>query len=386
MTAGAKRAWELLAQAILALLLIEAGLRLYNPMPFRLRGDRIVLPIRQVYEFDNRGTRKLDPITRHTKNSLGFRGPEPPRDFRSRLTILTIGGSTTEGLFLSDGKTWTDQLARRIAAVAPQAWVNNAGLDGQSTYGHLVLLEQVVSALKPRLALFLIGANDVGRGAATTFDAALTPEASRLHAIKTIAAEHSVLLSVADNLQRAWRTHRQGFGHSEIDLRTTPQFAIDEDVMDATVREHRRLYLAAYRDRLMRIVALCRASQIEPVFITQPALFGETVDPATGVDLALAKVNGRGNGTLEWRLLELYNDVTRQVGATEQVTVVDLARALPKDSTYFYDFLHFTNEGSSAVGDIVFDGLCPALAGRFGVAVPCRSVPASEAPLRREEG
>ena len=84
------------------------ALRLYQPIPFRVRGDRIVLPVRQVYTFDNRGASKLDPITRHTKNALGFRGPDPPRDFASRLTVLTVGGSTTECLFLSDGRTWTD--------------------------------------------------------------------------------------------------------------------------------------------------------------------------------------------------------------------------------------------------------------------------------------
>jgi hypothetical protein len=39
------------------------------------------------------------------------------------------------------------------------------------------------------------------------------------------------------------------------------------------------------------------------------------------------------------------------------VQVIDLAHQLPKDSRYFYDFLHFTNDGALRVGDIVFDGL-----------------------------
>src|SRR5438105_4577379 len=107
------------AQIFFGLALLEACLRLYNPLPFRVRGDQIILPVRQSYTFNNRGTHKLDSVTHHTKNSLGFRGPEPPRDWSSRLTILAIGGSTTECLFLSDGKTWVDQLARRVIAVRP---------------------------------------------------------------------------------------------------------------------------------------------------------------------------------------------------------------------------------------------------------------------------
>src|SRR5262249_53960968 len=121
---------------------LEIALRVYNPLPFRVRGDRIMVPVHQTYTFTHAGAAKLDPVTRATKNSLGFRGPDPPRDWSRWITVLTIGGSTTECLFLSDGKTWTDQFARRAAAVNPKVWVNNAGLDGHSTFGHLVLLDQ----------------------------------------------------------------------------------------------------------------------------------------------------------------------------------------------------------------------------------------------------
>jgi lysophospholipase L1-like esterase len=358
-------------QFVFGLILAEICLRVYNPLPFRLKGDRIVLPVRQVYQFDNRGTHKLDPITRHTKNSLGFRGPDPPRDFERRLTLLTIGGSTTEGLFLSDGKTWTDQVARKLTRLVPDAWVNNAGLDGQSSYGHLVLLQSVVVPLKPKLALFLVGTNDVGRETATTFDAALTPSGSRLHAAETFVAEHSELASLVQNVYRAAWTRHRGFGHSEVDLTTAPRLALDDEVIARTLQDHRTRYLEGYGERLTTLVRLCRSNHIEPVLITQPALFGEAIDPVTRVDLSTVQVNGRGNGKLEWRLLELYNDVMRRVGASERAIVIDLARDLPKDSTLFYDYLHFTNEGSVAAGDIVFRGLCPSLVQHFGASGPC---------------
>src|SRR5882762_7515216 len=133
-----------LGQFLLVLVLLELLLHIYNPLPFRVRGNRIVLPVHQRYTFHNDEASKLDPITHHTKNSLGFRGPDPPKDFARRLTVLTIGGSTTESLFLSDGKTWTDAMARRLQQSFPDIWVNNAGLDGQSTYGHLLLLRDFV--------------------------------------------------------------------------------------------------------------------------------------------------------------------------------------------------------------------------------------------------
>src|SRR5262245_9890356 len=106
----------LAVQALIAVALLEVGLRLYNPLPFRVRGERIVLPVHRKYRFSHEQATKLEPITSHTKNALGFRGPDPPRDFARRLTVVTIGGSTTECLFLSDGKTWTDVLSRRLSA------------------------------------------------------------------------------------------------------------------------------------------------------------------------------------------------------------------------------------------------------------------------------
>jgi hypothetical protein len=97
-----------------------------------------------------------------------------------------------------------------------------------------------------------------------------------------------------------------------------------------------------------------------------PALFGETRDETTGVHLARVKVNGRGNGLLEWRLLELHNDVLRAVARADQVQLIDLARELPKDSKYFYDLLHFTNDGAARVGVIVASHLAPYLRAKYG--------------------
>ncbi len=356
-----RRVLKILAvQAAIGAIALEIGLRLYNPIPFRVRGGRIRLPVREVYEFDNHAARKLDPVTRHTKNSLGFRGPEPPRDFADRLTILTIGGSTTECLFLSDGKTWTDVAARRLAARIPRVWMNNAGLDGQSTFGHIVLLRDVVAAMKPKIAVFLVGANDVALDRATTYDAAMEARAGPAASAVRFAADHLESVALAQNLVRAARARRRGFGHSEIDLRSAARLHIDAPVIDQEV-ERVRPMTRAYAERLHTIAALCRANGIEAVFATQPALFGPGLDPETGVDLAEVKVNGRGNGDLEWRLLELYNDTTRRVAGGEGAFVIDLARRLPKSSRLFYDFLHYTNEGAEAVGTLVGDALASHL-------------------------
>lgn len=348
----------------ITIIVLEVCLRFYNPFPFRVHGDRIILPAHQTYTFDNRGASKLDQVTHHTKNSLGFRGPEPPRDLASRPSLLTIGGSTTEGLFLSDGKTWTDALARRLQAVWPTLWVNNAGLDGQSTFGHIVLLRHIVTALHPKVIVFLVGANDLGLQQSNAYDTALVPHRAAWRRAGTLLAERVEVVALAQNLVRMARAREQGFGHSQVDLRTATRLALDAPVMDAIVTQYDAA-IPAYRERLHAIVSICRTNGIDPVLITQPALFGDTIDPTTGIALANVQVNGRGNGTLEWRLLERVNEATREVAGREGVLLVDLARELPKDSRYFYDFLHYTNEGAEQIGAIVARHLQPYLQARI---------------------
>jgi lysophospholipase L1-like esterase len=343
------------------LLTLEIALRIYNPFPFRVRGDRIVLPVHQTYTFTHAGARKLDPVNHVTKNSLGFRGPEPPRDWSRWFTILAIGGSTTECLFLSDGKTWTDQLARNIAAIRSDVWVNNAGLEGHSTFGHLVLLRDFVVAMRPRMAVFMIGVNDVAVGSARTFDQALNPQnLNSAHRLLTFAADHSEVAAVGENLVRMARTHRANLGDGELHLPETKHREIDDATAAAELEEHRP-FVEAFKKRIGEIIDVCRQNQIEPVLVTQPALNGDTIDPTTGISLATAAIEPRINGRVAWRVLELYNDATRAIGAERGVRLIDLAHEMPKDSKYFSDWIHFTNGGAVVVGDIVFRGLRPAL-------------------------
>jgi hypothetical protein len=64
--------------------------------------------------------------------------------------------------FLTE-KHGPDVLEEKLANDFQPLWINNAGLDGHSTFGHAVLIEDYISRLKPKLVSFLVGVNDVGR-------------------------------------------------------------------------------------------------------------------------------------------------------------------------------------------------------------------------------
>src|ERR1700761_3870697 len=101
-----KRLFKRIAYAVYlpvaVFLLLELALRIYNPFHLRLKGDKILLPVNERLTITNHINPKLDPVIVNTRNHLGFRGPDTPAGMREALSIITIGGSTTECHFLTD--------------------------------------------------------------------------------------------------------------------------------------------------------------------------------------------------------------------------------------------------------------------------------------------
>ena len=134
---------------ILALSICEVSLRFYNPLGFRIKGDNIILPVNKTEIIHHYNCTKIDALVVHHNNSLGFKGPEPPKDFADCLTVVTVGGSTTECLEIAADKTWPHVLGVKLQHDFNKLWLNNAGFCGQSTYGHYILMRNFIAQLQP---------------------------------------------------------------------------------------------------------------------------------------------------------------------------------------------------------------------------------------------
>ncbi len=356
-----------LTTILLPTLAAETLLRVHNPLQSRVRGDQIVLLSNKTYTIRNTTVPRLPPTISFRLNSLGFRGPDPPAPFATYLSIVAIGGSTTQCFFLSDNLTWSDRLAERLKQTFRRVWVNNAGLDGHSTLGHLVLVRDYIVPLRPRLALFLIGLNDINRSGLSPFEHETTRAglafASPQAFVKSLAP-YSELASTLLNLVRSYEAYQRGLIHRPIDVRLLPQREIGEETLERYIRSLANDSLVAYEHRVNALIDQTTSNGIEPVLITQPMLLGAGLDDITGVDLAKV-ANGSRTGVMYWRSLEVYNDVVRRVGRERGVLVIDLASRLPKSSRFFYDFTHFTVAGAEEVARIINSSLCPALITRF---------------------
>jgi lysophospholipase L1-like esterase len=329
-----------------------------------------VLPASERIQIHNRTVPSLGAEITVTRNSIGFRGPEPPADSASYLTVFTMGGSVAQGFYLSDGDTWTARLGSRLSGSFRRVWINNAALDSQSTRGNLAMLEDYVRKFHPKVILFH-PTNDVvtdespGVGDGENVKGPLvfrTPTTL----IRTLSPYSELAGSIAD-LERRWDRYRHGVLHHAVDLRQWGTVESSEEFRSAFLARYAGIHLSGYGDRLRRLIQLCREAQITPVLVTEPNLVGFGVDDVTQVDLARVAIEDFPgvNGKLFWDLHEMYNQMVRRVAREQNVILIDLAKELPKSSRLFYDYVHFTNAGAQAAGDIAYRNICPALDATF---------------------
>ena len=357
--------------SVFGFLLIESYVRVFDPFPIVLRGGRISLPTNSERQFtaDIAG---LDKEITVRFNSLGFRGPEPPANWDDRFTIVCVGGSTTQCIYLSEGTTWPDRLAQQLALEHPNVWLNNAGLDGHSTFGHLQLLEQYLADLHPKLILFYIGLNDVDRNDLNESDSSslrteVQAEDSPARLLQRFLLRCSDTVALIDGLRLQALARRKGLTHGEpIAHRQLSGKLADESTAGATKARADWLStrdpncLTGFEDRVRKLVLRCKELQIECVLITQPVLYGEGIDDVTGIDLERIQV-GETDGASHWQLLQRYNQVTAKVANELNVSLLDLANRMPKSSRYFYDLTHYNRDGAEKAASLIHQELQPHL-------------------------
>lgn len=340
---------------IVALVLCEIVLRIYNPFSTYTKQGKLVLPANQKTVFQNKWIGQLDKQIYYSRNSLGFRGPEPSDSISKLNSIITIGGSATECKFLSDSTTWPFLLGEELKDAVSNSWLNNAGIDGHSTFGHLHLLKEYVIKLKPKYVLLLTGVNDVETEQPESFD---LMNDNRIHYNSFKQFFKSVLnkTEIGSTIFQFYAirlAYKKGLIHKEVDFKHLPDTTFSATYMQETVTKQ-KLYLKGYQTRLQEIITLCKTNGIQPVLLTQPSLYGSFIDSTTGIKMDTKYYSTDGNiknNLLQEQVLEEYNNVVRSFAS--QATVIDLSKLMPKNTAYYYDFIHFNKAGAKKVAELL---------------------------------
>ncbi|MFT3933359.1 MAG: SGNH/GDSL hydrolase family protein [Chitinophagaceae bacterium] len=358
-----KKVFSVFIGIAIALIICEIFLHFYNPFPFAITKGKLVLPSNQKTVFTNSWIKKLDSKIFYSRNSLGFRGPEPTDSISKIFSIICVGGSTTECRFISDSLTWTSKLYKNLHDSIPAVWLNNAGVEGHSSFGHLLLMQEYITKIKPRYVTFLVGINDVETDKPVQFDLMNEKKINFLSPksfVKSLLNKTALGFTLFQ-LYAIRGAYKKGLIHKEIDYLSLRDTLLTSQATQELLNKQKP-YLSQYAKRIENMILLCKQNNIIPILFTQPSMYGDFTDSYTQINMAdkyLPQSNPAVTGKIMGEILEMYNDVIRSFG--NRAKVVDLAALMPKNSMYYYDFIHYTNSGCQKVADVLSQELIPYL-------------------------
>lgn len=292
----------------------------------------------------------------------GFIMPAKIHD-RPALTIVFLGGSTTECVYVDEDNRFP-YLAGRLLERRTGLKVNsyNAGRSGNNTLHCLnVLLNKVVN-LKPDVVVLMENINDL---AILMYDKTYwndhpsrSPLIEKPPTFKTVGKDleqtfHLVRDLTFPNLYRVlkqWSFFGRPVKGDEFHGARGKTIILDQEFL---VRE--------FSLNLQTFINICRAREITPVLMTQASRLTESPDPLIQKMMRSLEV-GQGITYVDFKgAFDRLNQAIRDVGAKNQVLVIDLAREIPPVKENICDVAHFNDRGSRLVAARIAADLTPII-------------------------
>jgi lysophospholipase L1-like esterase len=317
--------------------------------------DRIVEVTRPVLALSPRR------VAVHT-NSLGLRGDELDLADHEAARVVTLGGSVTECLLLSDAEAWPHRLQETLAQRLGRAvWVGNAAESGQQTLDYAAHARALLPSLQPDLVLVMPGGNDLQAAVEERLlpldlsDAGtLRDYAERLYPVRDVP-------EIGPSFLADWLVTSA----TPTTLDITPFYAR----MSARRQAARPLdeipYLdeamEVYRANLLQLTAALRALQPAPrvLFLTHPALWKEPMNEReraalwAGYSCMDCESPTYHSPRALRSALDAMNRVTLAVCEESGAACYDLAARLPRTLDVFYDDAHLQAAGARLVAQHV---------------------------------
>lgn len=345
-----------LAAILIALIIAEFGLRILLPAP----AEYYVWPPNYRVTFDPMpgAMPGISGESRFIINSVGIRGDEFSENQQYR--ILTMGGSTTECLYLDEEEAWPHLLQEQLNSLNYyKVWVGNIGKSALGTPDHILHMKYLLPQY-PRIdaIILLIGAAEFKPASAYSDplehafaiypqyeifpkDTALWRLGRQVRNI--IVNVHSVQVTkVIEQAGKPYILKREQRANAE---------KIDE-MPDLSQ------YLDVYGRNLNMIIDMARERSIRLICVTQPSIYKENMSEQEKALIWAGTVDESGTKYYSVSVLidrmNRINDETVAICQSQGVEYIDLSNILPKDTTVFYDDFHFNENGARLVSQAIF--------------------------------
>jgi len=292
----------------------------------------------------------------------GFIMPSKVHDHPD-LTIAFLGGSTTECTYVDEDNRFP-YLAGRLIEPQTGLKVNsyNAGRSGANTLHCLNILMNKVVNLKPDLVVLMENINDLAilmyEKTYWNTNPSRSPIQERLPTFKTVGQDlRQTFYLVRDltipNLSRELKKMSLFGGKVKGD-----EF---KDVRGQKITIDQDLLVREFSLNLQTFINLCRARSIIPVLMTQASRLTDHPDPPIKKIMHQLEIS-QGITYAEFKAaFDRLNQTIRDVGAKNQVLVIDLAREIPPVKENICDVAHFNDQGSRLVAARLAAGLIPVV-------------------------
>ncbi len=280
------------------------------------------------------------------------------------LVLAFLGGSTTECIYVEEHNRFP-YLAGRLLEQQTRLQVNsyNAGRSGNNTLHCLNILLNKVVNLKPDVVVLMENINDLAilvyEKSYWNTNPSRSPLVEKPPTFKTVGKDlentfHLVRDMTFPNLSREikklFHMGRKSRGDEFKDVRGQ-KITIDQEML---VRE--------FTLNLQTFINICRARGILPVLMTQASRLTDHPDPL--IEKMMHSLDtSQGITYTEFKsAFDRLNRTIREVGAKNQVLVIDLAGEIPPVRENICDVAHFNDRGSRLVAARIAAQLAPAIA------------------------
>jgi hypothetical protein len=279
------------------------------------------------------------------------------------LTIAFLGGSTTECTYVEEPLRFP-YLAGRLIEQQTGRKVNsyNAGRSGNNTLHCLNILLNKVVDLKPDIVVLMENINDLAilmyEKTYWNTNPSRSPLLERPANFTTVGQDlRQTFYLIRDltfpNLTRAWKQSSPFGGKGKGDEfhgARGKKIVIDQDLL---VKE--------FSLNLQTFINICRARGITPVLMTQASRLTDNPDPLIKKLMGnLEASQGITYGEFK-AAFERLNRTIREVGAKNQVLVIDLAGEIPPVRENICDVAHYNDRGSRLVAARIAARLTPVI-------------------------
>jgi hypothetical protein len=290
-------------------------------------------------------------------NAFGFRGPNPrtPEKPPGVVRVIVQGGSTTEDVFVDDGRTWPEQLQAKLNARlgTDRIEVINMGTSGYTAENCVNDLKLNGLRLSPDVVVAYHGVNDFRKTLAKLNDLEAVEAYVKYDERRTTFLSRLLCRScVFDRLNQAY--YYQGGARSRAH---TLAYWNDPDKRDAVVTGIEGPAVRA----LEELLELSRRHHFKLVIGRQATLMKPTpTDEEVTRMWRLFRWKCQGK-CVSWRsFLEGRSrvvDAQARFAEQHRLPYVDTEAAVPRTVEYFVDDAHTLENGADRISDSFADGL-----------------------------